>query len=150
MLNSFQSLVTLACSDGKFSEQYDKYALKQWEWQLIAEFESVMKSMNLLSLQTQKDEPGEIAFSWLNIQVCRKGLELNKDYQVVKFIGTWESRRPREELPQHILTIEHLAEETRTFIKRLIQEFSQYFPRPDGDQVIAMMVHPFMHWNGFK
>ena len=43
-----------------------------------------------------------------------------------------------------------LFEGTKVLLKQLKHEFLHYFPKPDGDQIVAMHLHPVMVSYGLR
>jgi hypothetical protein len=42
-----------------------------------------------------------------------------------------------------------LMKDTHVFVDRLVKEYNEYFPEPDSDMVLMMLVHPLMVWGGY-
>ena len=140
----------MAIDSSKYAALYEPHKLVSKEWNLVAEFESVMESMNLLSLQSQIESVGEIAFSWLSFEICKYGMTDMKEYMVIDTKEVYNSRVARNDLPMMEVPKHLLCEETKDFMKRLVFELNEYFPFPDGDQRLAMLLHSLMQWNGIK
>ena len=131
-----------------YSQVYKDCVLKTDEWKLIAEFEAVMRCTNLLALSSQTEIVGEIAFAWLEVINCKARLGPKRSFNVIDITQTWEPTRSRDEIPCAKVERAQLHPTTRTFIQRLLIEFENYFPHPDGDQLLATNLHPIMHFSG--
>ena len=143
--------------DGKTSAYRQHYTdknllLNNNEWRMVSEFEAMMSFTNKLAMMSQRQYPGEIAFPWYNIAECHFFLSMNSKLKCIDVNNpdkAYESWKLWDELPRKKVTRKDLLPSTITFITRLLDEFLRYFPDPDTDMLIAMNLHPLMHWQGF-
>jgi hypothetical protein len=120
------------------------------EWQIIAEFYSVMKIMNVLAMTSQKQTVDANCFSYYSVAYARYMIESAKNLKVFELLSHYKPSTELAKLPIISLDIDTLSPLTQTFMLRLVKEFDFYFKHPDGDQVKMMVLHPVMIWRGFK
>jgi len=125
-------------SDAYFSKDFKDKALTAEEWSSVAEFEAVLHHANVLAMESQREQPGQLAFSWIEVSLAQHKL---KNLEVLKVIDTSRavssSSEPRIEVPKA-----NIQPITVNLLDRFERQFVNYFPHPDSDQIIAMMVHP--------
>ena len=155
----FQSAVRAKCvlifmhSRSEWAEQYKKLMLSADEWNLVAEFESVMKYTHELAMKCQTNHPGEMAYGWLNVCGVREKLkdDLGDHFKVVDVNGKpYPAFRPRNQLIMTAKRRSELHKSTQEFLDRLVVNMGIYFPKADDDQLIGMNLHLLFHWSGFK
>jgi hypothetical protein len=122
------------------------------KWKVLAEFESIMKSMQILSLQTQMDKIGELCFLWYDVYLAKYRIVMpSMQYDVIDTSrSTWNPTSDKENIPRIRLTRSQLHGDAQEFMKRLETEFDRYFPKPDTDCQVAMKLHPLMVLWGFE
>ena len=146
-----KNLISVLKGHTKYWDVYVDYLLNKEQYNLVAEFTAVMIQTNHLAVASQTEEPGEVAFSWFGISMARlRFKDRNKPYVVVDTTQSWPPNKSFEDLPVAKIPYDLLQEETKTFIQRLINEFDKYFPAPDSDQVIAMILHPIIRGRCLK
>jgi hypothetical protein len=64
-------LPTISICSSEYSNLLGPFDLNGKEWQLIAEFESVLHHMNVLAMEVQADTAAEVAWSWFTVVICR-------------------------------------------------------------------------------
>jgi hypothetical protein len=120
-------------------------------WKMMAEFESVMKSLFFLSRQTQKNDVGEICFIWYDVCLAKYRVKLpTMCFDVIDTTKSWNPTCERDHIPRARLTRNQLLSDTQEFLGRLVKEFETYFPEPDDDSIVAMKLHPVMVKWGFE
>jgi hypothetical protein len=65
-------LLTLFVYSSKYTDLLVQLNLSVDEWQQTAEYEAVLRHMKVLAMEVQKDNPELVAFTWLEISVCRQ------------------------------------------------------------------------------
>lgn len=128
---------------------YDKYKLTESEWQLVAETHAVLKVMNVLAMTSQKESVDSNCFSYYSVANARYFVEVKKTLKVVDICNTWNPSTPISKWPMVTMAIGQLKDDTQVLLKRLVKEFDHYFPGPDSDQKMMMVLHPVMVWRGF-
>lgn len=140
-----KQLIILAQSDTSFSDKFSRVSLKKADFQLIAEFEGVLKPLKVLSMEHQRDIPGMIAFSWLSVAIVRKKLFGDRaTYKIVDVSKVWKPSVKITDLPRQSYTFGDLQETTKMLVERIEREMETYFPKPDDDQILAVVLHPVM------
>jgi hypothetical protein len=121
--------------------------LNDQEWQELAEIEAILRVMNTLAMSSQREDPGWISFSWFEVVLAKAKLFSNKNpLKIFDTSVTWSPDVKIKDIP--IIAVETdsplLSETAKTLISRINDEFKNYFPIPDSDQLIAINVHPVM------
>lgn len=130
-------------SNSTFAEKIAEYSLTREDFALLAEFDAILNQVTMLSMEHQKDTSGWIAMSWFNIQIAKKKLfGGNATYRPVDITKMWDPKMTKNELPRMELKFHQLHDTAKTLVERLEKEFDAYFPEPDGDQMVAILIHP--------
>ena len=146
-----KSLCQVLVGVSKYLDVYSKCLIQPTDWQLIAEFESIMSLTHHLAMVSQSQEAGEIAFSWYEVAMCRYLLKSKaRKFKVIDCSHSWSPDISFENIPTVRLAYEQLTTTSQKFIDRLIVEFDRYFPVPDTDQLVAMHLHPVIQKNCFE
>lgn len=143
LLSIFQG----SCS---FREQLASVKISDDDWVVIAECEAILRHLNVLAMESQRDGDGSIAFSWFQTACCRSRLEREKEFLVVDCSKNWTTESSFADIPKMKLKEENLSKIPLTMLHRLQKEFQQYLPEPDEDQILAMVLHPVMATQGFQ
>jgi hypothetical protein len=143
-------LLTLFVYNSKFTDILLPLNLSPDEWQQTAEYESVLRHMNVLAMEVQKDDPAAVAFTWLEISICRQQLVSRKSFRVFDLNRKWTPQTPVKDIPRTSLKREDLQQNTQQLLTRLEKEFERYFSEPDSDQLMSMILHPIMVAMGFR
>jgi hypothetical protein len=149
VLSSYKCL-THYVSRSTYKKDFTELMILPNEWQLIAEFYSVMKIMNVLAMTSQKQTVDANCFSYYSVAFARFMIESAKNLKVVELLSHYKPSTELNKIPIMSLDIDVLNPLTQTFILRLVKEFDFYFKYPDGDQIKMMIFHPVMIWRGFK
>jgi len=141
-----RNLICVAATTcGSFKQVVEEFVLTIHEWQVLAEFEAILRNMNALAMTSQRDEPGWIAFTWFEVTLTKAKLFSNNAFfKVFDTSQMWSPRAKTEDIPTITSRQHALHEESKELLRRIKKEFDTYFPQPDSDQVIAMNVHPGM------
>jgi hypothetical protein len=123
--------------------------LSMREWIVLSEFESVLKECNDLAMQSQLDMVGANSFSYYAVQKTRHFLNKAKTFDFIEVKNQYSPSVPREELVKTRYEREAMSAEAQTLLKRLENEFNNYFGKPDDDQILQMFFHPYIVWNGY-
>lgn len=147
-----KNLIHLVEGRSMYSDVYRPHLLSLHDWQTMAEFEAILRSTNLLALQSQMDNPGEIAFSYFNVAACRSRLQAHQrvPWEVIDTTKSWDCNAKRDDIPKIPVYKKDMTETSKKLIDRLVAEFDTYFPNPDSDQQRAMKLHPLMDFSGFR
>lgn len=144
-------LICVCSNSCSFSDVITDFILTNHEWQVLAEFESILRTMNALAMTSQRDDPGWIAFSWFEVTLSKAKLFSNNAvFKVFDTSVMWSPQSSTDEIPLITSRTEGLHEESKELLKRIKKEFDTYFPLPDSDQVIAMYIHPVMVSYGIR
>ena len=155
----FQSLLrgrsnVLLLENSKYAQIYSPFMLSRNNWQMLSEFEAVMGILHALAMSSQSETPGSIGFGWFCIVECRYRLELilegKSRLMIIDISKKYDPFLPAEKLPKAEIGREEMLDETKEFITRLIKELNFYLPNADSDQLIALNLHPIMHWSGIR
>jgi hypothetical protein len=103
-----KSLLTLFAFNSIYTNLLLPLNLTPERWQKAAEFESVLMHMNVLAMEVQKDNPGAIAFTWLEIIVCRWQLTSLTSFMVFDLSMNWTPQTPVAEIPEITMKREEL------------------------------------------
>jgi hypothetical protein len=68
-------------------------------WQKAAEFESIMRHMNVLAMEVQNEDPGAIASTWLEICMYRRQLAALKLFDDFNLSKTWTPETKTTNIP---------------------------------------------------
>jgi hypothetical protein len=137
------------CTSSSQSEKMIALKLNHNEWQLLAEFECVLKECHELAMQTQLDMVGANSYSYFAAQDTRYRLATQKMFEYVDLKCNYLPSSIRSDLPKTKDERAHLHVETQTLLTRLVTEFKFYFGKPDSDQLLQMFFHPYMVWSGY-
>jgi hypothetical protein len=149
VLRSYKCL-TRFTSGSIYKNEYTDLMLSTNEWQLLAEFYSTMKVMNVLAMTSQKQTLDANCFSYYSVAHARWMIESAKKLNVIELSSHYHPSTDLSKVPQVSLELEQLNPLTQTFMKRLVKEFDFYFKYPDGDQTKMMIFNPVMVWRGLK
>jgi hypothetical protein len=137
-------------STNENKKEFESFPITPTDWQVLAEFYSVMKVMNVLAMTSQKQSIDANCFSYLSVAYARYMVESAKSLKVIEFSNHYNPSMEISKIPIITLEINQLNPLTQTFIKRLTKEFNFYFDHPDGDQTKMMVFHPIMVWRGLE
>jgi len=145
-----KSLVQILPSASKFVAHYSPFIIDPDTWLIIAEFEAITKFTHELSMLLQHDDPGELAFSWMECYLCYSQFKTKESsgYRVCDVTKTWLPNTSIDLLPRVTMVYDDFTEVGRKFIDRLCSEMERYFPHPDTDQIIAVLLHPYFQYRG--
>ena len=125
--------------------------LSREDWRLIAEFDAILNHITFLSMEYQREIEGWVALTWfLNQAARRKLFGRNATFKVTDTSKVWDPTTTKENIPRIEHTVEQLHVTSQLFLKRLDHEFTFYYPEPDGDQIVAMQLHPATARLGLK
>jgi hypothetical protein len=142
------------CEQTYFGQELDRvrtnYCVADHQWLLTAEFEAVIRGPAQLNFSTQVDVRPTIGTSWLYVVRAKLACQ-SKEYDVVNILPAktdemqrWDGSASFKSLPKITKKIKDMTEDARLLRSRLQKEFDHYFPSPDKNQLIAMMVDPVM------
>jgi hypothetical protein len=143
-------LLTLFIYSSCYANSLSAHNLTNDKWQLVAEFEAVLRNMNVLAMEVQTEMSAEVAMSWYMISICRAKLQNSKRVKVFDIDMNWTPEKAIKDIPTVLLAREELMPTTRKLLLRLDKEFDFYFAEPDSDQMVAMILHPVMAYMGMK
>jgi hypothetical protein len=145
-----KKMIVLYVSNSKDSTKFQESVLSQKDWQQIAETESLLRNMDVLAMSSQKEGCTSNVFSYYYVARARTCISKLKYLDVYDLDESWTPATPTERIPLKRLRREDLLDETKELIERFDSEFEKYFPYPDTDQILMMMLHPVMLWSGFR
>ena len=137
-------------STNENKQEFESFNITPTDWQVLAEFYSVMKVMNVLAMTSQKQSIDANCFSYLSVAYARYMVSSAKSLKVIEFSNHYNPSMEISKIPIITLEIHQLNPLTQTFLKRLTKEFDYYFDHPDGDQTKMMVFHPIMVWRGLE
>jgi hypothetical protein len=120
------------------------------QWQHIAETYAILQTTNILAMTSQQDSIDSNCFSYFQVANARHLLRTNFTFNVVDLSEHWTTDTDVKKLPCVQKTKNMLLPASSQLIDRLVKEFDRYFPEPDSDQLMMMVLHPVMVWSGFK
>jgi hypothetical protein len=127
-----------------------QFKLSERDWQFVAETESLLRTMDVLAMSSQKESVSSNVFSYYLTAQARYYLNNITALDVVNLGESWGPDKTLKELPKIKIRKENLMEETKELLIRFDKEFLHYFAQPDSDQILMMGLHPLMFWNGFR
>jgi hypothetical protein len=72
--------------------------LKDEEWQKVAEFEAVLKHMNVLAMQVQGESAAEVGLIWFRVVLCRAKLKNYLLFKVFDISQSWTPQTPMKDI----------------------------------------------------
>jgi hypothetical protein len=149
LLRSYKCL-TSYMSSNEHKHDFTEFDISPRDWQILAEFYSVMKVMNVLAMTSQKQSIDANCFSYYSVANAKFMIESAKKLQVIDFSNYYTTSMDFSKIPIINLEIHQLNQLSQDFMKRLVKEFDFYFKGPDGDQLLMMVFHPVMVWSGLS
>jgi hypothetical protein len=134
----------------KEPEKFADVELTPDEWQFLAECEALLRTMDVLAMNSQKDDVTGCVFSYFYVARSRFLMRKIDMLKVIDISKQYTHKDDFDGIPKILTPLENLQEDTRTLIKRFEVEFQRYFPHPDSDQLMMMVFHPIMIWRGFR
>jgi hypothetical protein len=145
-----KKLIILFLNNSKEKQTFQDETLSDEEWQFIAECEAVLRTANVLAMKSQSDSATSNVLSYFYVAKTRAIIQRIKTLRVYDLNESWTPKTPVEDIKMIPIKFDDLMEETKLLIKRLVSEFNRYFPHPDTDQLLMMMLHPIMIRMGFR
>jgi hypothetical protein len=145
-----RKLIVIFLDTCKEPAKFADVELSDVEWQFLAECEALLRTMDVLAMNSQKDDVTGCVFSYFYVARSRFLMKKISMLNVVDLSkNQWTHKDDFDCIPKILTPIEDLQADTLTLIKRFEVEFQRYFPHPDSDQVMMMVFHPIMIWRGF-
>jgi hypothetical protein len=138
------------CTNSAEALQYTDLKLTELEWIQLAETYSILGSAFSLAMQEQQESPDSNCFSYYQVANARYAICKYPTIKVLDMAGLWDPTTEMEKIPTIKVTRENLRPETQQLIARFDSEFQRYFPKPDSDQILMMVLHPVMVGMGFE
>lgn len=129
---------------------FKEMVLTDNQWQHIAETYAILQTTNILAMTSQEDSIDSNCFSYFQVANARHLLRNNFTFNVVDLSEHWTTDTDVRKIPCIQKTKNMLLPSSSKLIDRLVNEFDRYFPEPDSDQLMMMVLHPVMVWSGFK
>ena len=150
------------CLDNYFrskNEEDQSIMLNPREWQLLVEFESVIRPVVQLAMTSQVDLTCTASMSWLRvietkIKVLKnefivafpfKGVKYDASTQMKDILDTRSKRMTRDRTDNDL---PHLQPETCELLNRLETELDRYFVKPTVNGLLAMALDPVVWLTG--
>jgi hypothetical protein len=108
------------------------------------------KECDLLAHTSQQDGIDSNCLTYFFVATARHAITSSAIYNVIDISQLWNPDISLNKIQTISKRKEELLPETITLINRLENEFGKYFPKPDTDQIMMMVFHPIMVWNGFE
>ena len=145
-----RKLIFFLLNNSKDQAKFQDVVLSNTEWQFMAETEALLRTADILAMHSQKDDVTSNVFLYFFVARTRAAISRIKELRVYSLDESWTPKTTIEDIPKVKINKEDLMEETKTLIDRLVREFNRYFPQPDSDQLLMMVMHPIMVWSGLR
>lgn len=145
-----RKLINLYCSRSTDAPLFSDLLLNDTDWIFIAETYSILQTTNLIAMTSQEDNVDSNCFSYYQVSQARHLLKTSKSYNIIDLCDHWTPETEVIKIPKVTRKREQLLPCSQKLIDRLVSEFDRYFPSPDSDQIMMMVLHPVMVWSGFK
>ena len=170
----YQGLLRSYCALSTFSKsseapnEFKTICLSATEWDQLSQFESIIRSTQILAMELQTNYPAAICISSLQIAMALYRLKKStiSGFHVVETRDgvlsssefPWDPHTKFEQLPTRIRRYTRIPEEyglgnnlsgdSCHLIDRFLKEFPEYFSKNIADRDLATMLHPFMADHG--
>jgi hypothetical protein len=138
---------------GSVSSHADKMSallLTRTEWNVLSEVEAILLECHELAMESQVDSVGASSYSYYAVQECKQKLKNAEGFDVINVHLNYSPSVTRAELTKSNVKRVELSDTATELLDRLDHEFSNYFGKPDDDQLLSMFFHPYFVWSGYE
>jgi hypothetical protein len=137
------------CNNSAEAMQYDGLKLTELEWIRLAESYAILSIAHSLAMLSQQESADSNCFSYFQVASARYAICKQPTIKVFDMSVLWDPVTELDKIPTTKKGRDKLSAETNELVKRFDDEFKRYFPKPDSDQLVMMVLHPVMVWMGF-
>ena len=113
-------------------------------WDLVAQFEAVLRYPCTFAMEVQKDQSVSIGSSWLNVLLLKQSAKATS-YKVINLDAEkWDGSKSFEQLPKTRVPVEKMSQEARELIQRLEANYDTYFDAPKDHTLISLVLDPIV------
>jgi hypothetical protein len=122
------------------------HKIEQEEWQTLAEWEAILGTIMVLSKNAQADNPCQLALLRYEISYTRKKLfSADATFSVMDVSKNWQPSDLVKDIPRINIKVDGLTELGQQLINRLKAEYDKYLADIDGDEKMAILIHPIAY-----